>query len=479
MPAQDNTIAQDDHVGKLKAAIAGEKSKSTFACGGKLAIDDIGAARDKNENAKPTAHAVTIRFGPHGHGSTLTLPSGGDVEAFEKLLNACTPASFGKGGKEVLDDEYRKAAKLDSNDFCSDFCPYTTGIVNIVNQLLVPSIGESRSVKAELYKLNIYSGPSGKFKSHVDTPRSETHVGSLVVALPSAFKGGNLSVRHGDEQTVFAWAVDSATSVHWAAFYSDCEHEVNEVTSGHRVTLTYNLFLIPRIDLQAGTPLSLDAKNLPLADLLRSALSDARFMMKGGEIGVYLAHRYPHTHKVLSQLLPRCLKGADMAVYEVARALGLRESLINTNKAAKAWHYHGGCYGEEDSEGGELVPFGSYYPRLKTLEVGSEVGDDDDGDDMGDARITYRGRFFWLNKPSYKELSSASLYYGNEPGLDTQYVSAALLIVIPSAEDRVASGYLSQGKYYEALDELEGSMEDEDGDEGSGKEWEDEEMGDV
>ena len=30
--------------------------------------------------------------------------------------------------------------------------------------------------------------------------------------------------------------------IQWAAFFSDCEHEVLEVTAGERVTLTYNLY---------------------------------------------------------------------------------------------------------------------------------------------------------------------------------------------------------------------------------------------
>jgi hypothetical protein len=47
----------------------------------------------------------------------------------------------------------------------------------------------SLAPKAELYKLNVYSGPNGKFKAHVDTPRSKTQVGSLVVALPVEHTG--------------------------------------------------------------------------------------------------------------------------------------------------------------------------------------------------------------------------------------------------------------------------------------------------
>lgn len=73
---------------------------------------------------------------------------------------------------------------------------YISGIVSIINQLLVPSIEEKRSVKAELYKLNVYSGPSGNFKAYIDTPRGDSQVGSLVVALPSASEGEYFRALH-------------------------------------------------------------------------------------------------------------------------------------------------------------------------------------------------------------------------------------------------------------------------------------------
>lgn len=67
--------------------------------------------------------------------------------------------------------------------------------------------------------------------------------GSLVVYLPSAHEGGDLIVRHQGKTHTFDWAKRSKEPVaQWAAFYSDCEHEVLEVTGGHRVTLTYNLY---------------------------------------------------------------------------------------------------------------------------------------------------------------------------------------------------------------------------------------------
>lgn len=84
--------------------------------------------------------------------------------------------------------------------------------------------------------------------------------------------GGKFAVRHGDAIIDFDWAAEAASSVQWAAFYSDCEHEVYEVTDGHRITLTYNLFLTARTDLQTGCQLSLDATQLPFARLLKTAL---------------------------------------------------------------------------------------------------------------------------------------------------------------------------------------------------------------
>lgn len=39
----------------------------------------------------------------------------------------------------------------------------------------------------------------------------------------------------------FDWG-NNTQSIQFAAFYSDVEHEVLEVHSGHRVTLTYNLY---------------------------------------------------------------------------------------------------------------------------------------------------------------------------------------------------------------------------------------------
>ncbi|KAI4844366.1 hypothetical protein E4T44_06230 [Aureobasidium sp. EXF-8845] len=412
----------------FSCALGEADSESTFACGGHIPIildSETTSGKTKNviesrlSDQVIVTRPITIRYGAPGQGQTLRLPTETSKDpAFLNLINACEPATFGRDGNDVYDEQYRKATKLDTSDFCTDFCPYETGIIDIVSQLLMPSIkrkaaslvrpeelltrrrqgrcwtsarcdrglpdlgsimkiykeeyeqrldqvleqrlddidlflldilAEARpqdvqaqpiaapaetltGIRAELYKLNFYSGPSGKFKAHVDTPRSETQVGSLVVCLPSEFEGGILSVSHQGKAVGFDWSASSSTGqtpcIQWAAFYSDCCHEVQEVTAGHRVTLTYNLYASRGSGLLAGKNHSMDATHLPIYRPLVDLLRSRTFMNEGGLMAIGLAHTYPYTHALLHRNMPADLKGADMMLFEVLLALDLRAEFI-------------------------------------------------------------------------------------------------------------------------------------------------------
>ncbi|KAK3667971.1 hypothetical protein LTR22_001038 [Elasticomyces elasticus] len=263
-----------------------------FACGGTLQMTrpKQGDEPVEAKTQTSTISSVQIRFGDESEGLTATLPARSEVATrnLSTLIETCAPAAFGRGGEDVFDETYRKARKLDTSQFATTFCPYANGIIDVVAQMLLPSIaGHQRGVKAELYKLNVYSGPSGKFKSHVDTPRSEKQFGSLVVCLPVAHEGGELVVRHEKKELVFDWSTEDPhaedAAVKWAAFYSDCEHEVLEVTSGHRITLTYNLHATDGVGHVVGNiPAGLlDPTQLPLYGLLKTALETPSFFSNG------------------------------------------------------------------------------------------------------------------------------------------------------------------------------------------------------
>ncbi|KAL2277142.1 hypothetical protein FJTKL_00157 [Diaporthe vaccinii] len=285
-------VPRDQVTGKLldqlREELGKETEKTVFTCGGTIPVTTPGQTFvSGNKQISSTSEPVTIRWDPATPGTPasqvkLVLPivpnSQGNVE---KLINDLEPASFGYHGKDVFDETYRKALKMDTNKFASTFNPYECGIMDGIAQVVLPSTPESdlrRGVRAELYKLNVYSSPSGKFKPHIYTPRGSTQFGSLVVCLPLEHEGGQLQVRHKGREVTYDWG-SHQNQIWWAAFYTDCEHEVLEVKSGYRLTLTHNLHAIRGGGMFTGIePPVLDATQLPIYMSLKSIVQNKKFM---------------------------------------------------------------------------------------------------------------------------------------------------------------------------------------------------------
>lgn len=93
----------------------------------------------------------------------------------------------------------------------------------------------------ELHNLVIYE--KGQFfSSHQDTEKCKDMIATMVILLPSNFKGGTLTIdRQGDVKKYTAPRTTNHLQV--IAFYTDCVHEVKKITSGYRIALTFNLLL--------------------------------------------------------------------------------------------------------------------------------------------------------------------------------------------------------------------------------------------
>ena len=293
--AQDST---------LKALGALSKNLSSrFCCGGKL---------------QPEQSVVRLNYELNDEITKVTFP-GADEAALAKLLQASSVASFGKGDQQVTDLSYRDAYKIDPDKLMTSFCPCNASILTEIETLMVPN----RSIRAELHKLNLYTGPSGHFKSHVDTPRSGDMFGSLVVCLPTQFSGGALVTHHGGQEVVFDWSSlpDSPPSVVcWAAFFSDVEHKILPVTAGHRLALTYNLYAVQeRLN-------SIPPGN-PFYSCLQEAVGTPHFMRDGGCLAFSCEHLYAFSLLNEKELLPHVLKGADYLIFSSAKLLDLRATV--------------------------------------------------------------------------------------------------------------------------------------------------------
>jgi len=329
LQAQDEGVVLEN----LRLSVTGAKADASFCCGGSVAIKPF-AANTVTVDSKAVSPPVILHWDqPDGRPGRMVFgdekTSSAEFQAhIRNMCSSCQAASFGRQGQDVYDATYREALKLEPSQFTTNFHPHDYGILDDLAQILLPSyLGGDRKdedllgVHAELYKLNVYSAPSGIFKPHVDTPRSDNQFGSLVVRLPASHEGGNLVIRHNNREVNYDWS--SSKEIEWAAFYSDCEHEVLQVTQGHRITLTYNLTFV----YSRGLPpkISTHVYKTPLYNDLQAALETPGFMAKGGILGFACNHSYAHSRKSQDRInLPAGLKGVDMVIYATFAALGLR-----------------------------------------------------------------------------------------------------------------------------------------------------------
>jgi hypothetical protein len=166
--------------------------------------------------------------------------------------------------------------------------------------------------------------------------------GSLVIVFPSPHEGGALFLRHRGQEWTFdsGKALEAAKdqpSIGYVAFFSDIEHEVTPVTSGHRITLTYNLYFDDGGPVSPNDAVSehLISPKLPnqvrFCDAFAALLGNPEFLADGGTVAFGLRHVYPiknglnHVYKIL--------KGSDAVVYQSVFALGYEPALyVNYNK---------------------------------------------------------------------------------------------------------------------------------------------------
>jgi len=162
-------ISEERGLELLSSAVQGEQATATFACGGSINICDDNTST--NKMGQLSSPPVVIRWDNPDKTAThrVELPRPrGQGQELDKLISDCQPATFGLHGVDVLDESYRKASKLDSTEFSTNFSPYDYGIVDTIAQILFPSVEENnsgdlglelRGVRAELYKLNVFSNP--------------------------------------------------------------------------------------------------------------------------------------------------------------------------------------------------------------------------------------------------------------------------------------------------------------------------------
>jgi hypothetical protein len=289
--------------------------------------------------------------------------------------------------------------------------------------------------------------------------------GSLVIVFPSPHEGGALLLRHRGQEWTFdsgeaLAAANDQPSIGYVAFFSDIEHEVTPVTSGHRITLTYNLYF------DDGGPVSPNdavsehlisprpPNQVRFRDAFVALLENPEFLADGGTLGFGLRHVYPikddlnHVYKIL--------KGSDVVVYQSVLALGYepvlyvyydkRGVMIDKLVDLSAW-MDAFCSDEGPEvrdvvhmEGGVLV-----YPEGEPVAV--------DDSPEGVEWVTPVTKF------NRQEDAVIIGYMGNEPGMEWAYGDVCLVVRVGKMGDRLAYRTVAQLKRaYEESDRLNGLL---------------------
>lgn len=164
MSSTGNNENGDGILRQLSDLIEKECSKTSFACGGAIAVSKRANVSNKAQAQSTTPINLYWASSKDDEVRKLSLPEIDTTgeSTVGQLAADCTLASFGRGSEDVVDTEYRHAGKLDTTHFASTFHPADFGLIENIEQILLPELDKkakdttcSRKLVPDLYKLNV------------------------------------------------------------------------------------------------------------------------------------------------------------------------------------------------------------------------------------------------------------------------------------------------------------------------------------
>ncbi|KAI0074326.1 hypothetical protein K474DRAFT_67778 [Panus rudis PR-1116 ss-1] len=194
-------------------------------------------------------------------------------------------------------------------------------ILDAVRTTLFPSLPTGHYLTAMRDRLEIWL-PGGGTKP---LPRhTDTRVATILVTLPVRFRGGALVVRNMDGiEEKFHGRGGKPGDMEWTAFMADCDHEVQPIVKGCRMTISYGVHLRTFGTAQIN-PDPLITPSDYFLDLVAPILN----MSRGRRIAFHLTGDYGvNPAEVLAESLVPHLKGGDSILYHALKLYKLAPEL--------------------------------------------------------------------------------------------------------------------------------------------------------
>lgn len=202
--------------------------------------------------------------------------------ALDVLIAACRP-HLPTGLDEYLENE---------SVFYPPGLPLTTTleianhpILDAIRNTLFPSLPTGHYLTAIRDTLEIWMKGNRQF---VQPRANDGRVATIVVTLPVKFRGGALVVRNveGTEERFFGRA-GKPGDMEWTAFMGDCDCEIEEVTKGARVTMSY------AVQIRSFGPSGIQPDPLiSPSDQFLDLISPILNMSRGRRVAFYLTGEY-------------------------------------------------------------------------------------------------------------------------------------------------------------------------------------------
>jgi hypothetical protein len=175
------------------------------------------------------------------NGRPCPLPPDAETAAF--METAGRLSDFGDGDRRPVDRSVRSSLQFATAEFTD---PHWDAEVQRAAREASAALGVVGPVRAAFDKLLVYP-PGARFAAHVDRPKGVGWFGTMVVALPSRFAGGDLLCCDRRVGEGAAWRhtygepAARPVCAHYVAVRAGVQHEVLAVTEGHRVAATFAL----------------------------------------------------------------------------------------------------------------------------------------------------------------------------------------------------------------------------------------------
>ncbi|KAJ4424245.1 hypothetical protein N0V82_001111 [Gnomoniopsis sp. IMI 355080] len=246
----------------------------------------------------------------------------------EQIKAVARSAPFGRGDETVVDHSVRLTWELNHDEFRITN-PSWQAFLDRLTQDAAAGLGlKPDEIRIEPYKLLLYERGSF-FKPHKDSEKTSGMIGSMIVCLPSPHEGGDVHLSHAGSKSVFATAPSSAFDLKVLAWYSDVTHEVKEVTSGHRLALTFNMIQTSASGKSGSFFVQQQLQLRGLMERWQQRFSNLERLV------IFTDHKYTPQSLSANNMM-KTLKGRDRAVLESLRSvcadIGIYIFLANVEK---------------------------------------------------------------------------------------------------------------------------------------------------